>query len=194
MLAFSKMDDSILERIASGDEKAVKDCIDQYSGLIWSLSRRFIKNSEDAEEVVQEIFVNIWKNASTFDSSKASETSFVSMIARRRIIDFLRSKAARIQKLDHSEDSEAQASSDAEKMELNPDVQIVVDAINQLPKERQEVLYLSIQMGMSHSEISDQLDMPLGSVKSHYRRALQKLREMILTEGSRSGQKGSLVG
>ena len=81
---------TILQRIASGDSLAVQECLDTYGGLIWSLARRMLPDVNEAEDAVQEIFIEIWKTAERFDESKSSETTYVAMIARRRLIDRLR--------------------------------------------------------------------------------------------------------
>ena len=78
---------SILERVARGDPGAPAACIERFRGLVWSLARRLCANASDAEDAVQEIFIDVWKSASRFDPAIASETTFVAMIARRRLID-----------------------------------------------------------------------------------------------------------
>jgi len=88
--AATPLPDSILQRIAAGDQQAVSECIDTYSDLIWSLARRFLRSQQDAEDVVQDIFIELWSSADRFDPAKAGETTFVAMIARRRIIDRIR--------------------------------------------------------------------------------------------------------
>ena len=84
------MAESLLKRVASGDSGAVKEVMDQFGGLVWSLARRSCFNPADAEDATQEIFLDIWKSASRYDESKGSETLFVAMIARRRLIDRIR--------------------------------------------------------------------------------------------------------
>ena len=83
--------DSVLKRIAEGDESAVKECLSRYGGLVWSLARRFCASTGDAEDAVQLIFTEIWKSAHRFDPSLSSEKNFVAMIARRLLISRLRS-------------------------------------------------------------------------------------------------------
>ena len=90
------MAEAILKRIAEGDAAAVQDCLKKYGGLVWSLARRMLRNSDDAEDAVQEIFVDVWKNAARFDEAKSSETTFIAMIARRRLIDKIRYATRRI--------------------------------------------------------------------------------------------------
>src|SRR5687768_16447720 len=87
---------TILNRIANGDATAVQDCLKTYGGLVWSLARRMLRHPDDAEDVVQEIFIDVWKNAARFDPSRSSETTFIAMIARHRIIDRIRYAARRI--------------------------------------------------------------------------------------------------
>ena len=76
----------ILNRIAAGDPDAVQECLDQFGGLVWSLARRLTSSESDAEDAVQEIFVEIWRKAERYDPSIASESTFIAMLARRRLI------------------------------------------------------------------------------------------------------------
>ncbi len=169
--------ENILQRIASGDGSAVQDCLDNYGGLIWSLARRMMPNQNDAEDAVQEIFVEIWKNADRFDESKSSETTYVAMIARRRLIDRLR-KATRQPHIDSFEDILVEPSKD-ETIQTSIEAKQAAKAMRELRPEQQNVLHLSIIQGYSHQEISDALKMPLGTVKTHARRGLIEVRDLI---------------
>src|ERR1043165_482447 len=84
---------ALLARVAGGDPRAVRDCIARYGGLVWSIARRF--EGADAEDAVQEIFLDLWKSAARFDPQIASEPAFVAMIARRRLIDRRRTRRRR---------------------------------------------------------------------------------------------------
>jgi RNA polymerase sigma-70 factor (ECF subfamily) len=79
--------DCVLPRIAAGDPGAASDCLARYGGLVWSLARRFLSNVADAEDAMQDVFIELWKNAGRYDPSRASEPTYVTMIARRRLID-----------------------------------------------------------------------------------------------------------
>ena len=173
------MSQVILKRIASGDKAAVQDCLNSYGGLVWSLARRMSPNSDEAEDAVQEIFIDIWKNAARFDESQASETTFVAMIARRRLIDRLR-KINRQPGIDSLEDIQSEPSNGK-----NQDLQVCVEAkeaaqaMKNLRPEQRQILHLSIVQGFSHQEIADFLKMPLGTVKTHARRGLLQVREFL---------------
>ncbi len=81
------MPETLLPRIAAGDPDAVQACIRRYGGLVWSLALRMSRSREDAEDAVQEIFISLWKSADRFDPSRATEVTFIAMVARRRLID-----------------------------------------------------------------------------------------------------------
>src|SRR5262252_1163156 len=89
------MPDSLLARVGAGDASAVRECLQRFGGLVWSLARRFSSSPSDAEDAVQEIFVDLWRSAKKYDPRAASEATFVAMIARRRLIDRLRSRQRR---------------------------------------------------------------------------------------------------
>lgn len=179
------MAQAILNRIAAGDANAVQDCLKAYGGLVWSLARRMLKNAEDAEDVVQEIFVDIWKNAERFDPSQASETTFVAMIARRRIIDRVRYAGRRLAP-DSLEDVVNEPANRYDvSLQTSVEAAEAARALNELRPEQQQVLQLSIVHGLSHQEISDTTGIPLGTVKTHARRGILRAREILgLGEGT----------
>ena len=150
-----------------------------YGGLVWSLARRMLQNTDDAEDIVQEIFVDIWKNAERFDPNQASETTFVAMIARRRIIDKVRYTKRRIT-ADSIDDMLAEPSDGADrKMQTSIEAREAAKALNALRPEQRQVLQMSIVQGLSHQEIADATGMPLGTVKTHARRGILQAREIL---------------
>jgi DNA-directed RNA polymerase specialized sigma24 family protein len=88
---------TILQRVAAGDSSAVDDCLAQYGALVWSLARRHSPNYSDAEDAVQEAFLGIWQGAGRFDPEKGSETTFITMIVRRRLIDRHRKRGRQLE-------------------------------------------------------------------------------------------------
>jgi RNA polymerase sigma factor (sigma-70 family) len=170
---------AILQRIASGDKAAVQDCLKTYGGLVWSLARKLSINQDDAEDAVQEIFIDVWKNAERFDPGQASEATFIAMIARRRLIDRIRYTNRRIS-TDSIEDMVVEpANRFEENMQTTVEAREAVKALNTLRPEQQQVLKLSIIQGLSHQEISAATGMPLGTVKTHARRGLTLVREYL---------------
>ncbi len=169
----------ILKRIASGDKTAVQECLDTYGGLVWSLARRMSPNTDEAEDAVQEIFIDVWKNAARFDETQASETTFVAMIARRRLIDRLR-KTNRQPNIDSLEEVLAEPVNGRDQdMQMCVEAKEAAKAMKNLRPEQRQILHLSIVQGFSHQEIADALTMPLGTVKTHARRGLLQVREFF---------------
>jgi len=168
----------VLPRLASGDPGAAEECLDRYGSLVWALARRHLRGSADAEDAVQDIFVDVWKNAGQFDAAKASEAAFITMIARRRLIDRIR----RLQRRPRTTPIELEVDVPdplATKPEMSAEAGLAARAIARLqPKERQVVL-LSTYQGMSHGQIAEHTGLPLGTVKTYARRGLQRIRESL---------------
>lgn len=174
---FENNRNTILSRIAVGDESAVNDCINQYGNFIWALAKKLTPSRDDAEDAVQEIFTEIWQNASRYDASKSSEITFISIIARRRLIDRLR-KIYRRPVVQSIEDTFETAPNVFES-QITTRIQAsrAVEAMKTLRAEQREMMILNIYDGMSHGEISESLGVPLGTVKTHIRRGFKKVRD-----------------
>ena len=84
---------TLLQRVADGDAAAVDECLSEYGGLVWSLARKMCPRHEDAEDAVQEIFIEVWRKADNYDPDVASEATYITMIARRRLIDRYRRRS-----------------------------------------------------------------------------------------------------
>ena len=186
------MNQAILQRVANGDGDAVKECLDKYGGLVWSIARKMLRNADEAEDAVQEIFVDIWKNAVRFDPGLASETTFIAMIARRRLIDRIRYSTRRIS-ADSLDDVLLEPFTRSDQtMQMSIEAQQAAEAMRELRPEQQQVLRLSIVQGMSHQEISEATGMPLGTVKTHARRGLLHVREVLGLGGTPVSQEVSV--
>lgn len=183
--------ENILQRISHGEQNAVQDCLNQYGGLVWSLARRMLPGNIDAEDAVQEIFVEIWKNADRFDASKASETTFIAMIARRRLIDRIR-KSSRQPFSDSIDEMVVEpAGADGKEIYASIEAERAARAMKLLKPEQQNVLRLSIMEGYSHSEIAELMKIPLGTVKTHARRGLMEVRNALDAESGKFGKEVS---
>jgi RNA polymerase sigma-70 factor (ECF subfamily) len=185
----TSMPNSLLKRISTGDKTAVQECLKKYGGLVWSLAKRMSASHEDAEDAVQEIFLDVWKNAARFDETQAGEATFISMIARRRLIDRLRYSNRRLSPISlEDEISEPSVRSD-QTLLISIEARQAAKAIQQIRPEQRQVLELSIVQGMSHQEISDATGIPLGTVKTHARRGLMQVRELLgLGTSEKSGE------
>lgn len=186
------MAEGLLERIAAGDQTAVKECMDAYGNLIWSLARRFCASAADAEDATQEIFLEIWKFAARYDPTAGSEAVFISTIARRRMIDRLRARDRRppMQPLDDLLDvQEASAETDAGALAV--DAALASRAVAQLDPLQQQVLLMGVVQGMTHAEIAESTGKPLGTVKTQIRRGLLRVRELLEQDSGRPSQKST---
>jgi RNA polymerase sigma-70 factor (ECF subfamily) len=166
----------LLARVAAGDPAAVRECLAQYGGLVWSIARRF--EPADAEDAVQEIFLDLWKSAARYDAQIASETAFVAMIARRRLIDRRRTRGRRPNRDPAGELPVVR--DEASQPDTCAEAQQAARALEQLRPEQRQVLVLSTCHGLSHGEIAEQTGMPLGTVKAHARRGLLSIRAALL--------------
>jgi len=171
---------SILERVAAGDTAAVGECLDRYGDLVWSLARRYLRNAADAEDAVQDIFIDIWGSSARYDRNIASEVAFISTIARRRLIDKIRAAERRplMDSLDDDEGAPIDPGIPA-TVEDDTEVSIVERVLAEMAPEHQKVLSMSLYEGYSHSEIAERLSLPLGTVKTRVRRGLIHIRQQL---------------
>ena len=175
------MSTSTLQRVATGEPAAVRECLDRYGSLVWSLARRFSPSPSDAEDAAQEIFLDLWKSAATFDPAQASEATFVAMIARRRLIDRQRLRRRRPATEPLPEVPPPTEAATHPTAETSAEATLAARAVAQLRPEQQRVLLLATCHGLSHDEIALATGMPLGTVKAHARRGLIKVREILGT-------------
>ncbi len=177
----------VLERVAAGEQAAVKECLDRFSGLVWSLARRTLSSPQDAEDAVQEIFVEIWQNAGRFNASLGTETVFVATIARRRLIDRLRKQGRQPYTESVDEPGLNLAGDVGHNQEVSTEATLAARALETLRPAQQKVLELGLIRGLSHSEIAEHTGMPLGTVKTQMRRGLIKVREMMEVDSGAEG-------
>jgi DNA-directed RNA polymerase specialized sigma24 family protein len=157
----------------------VRECIDQFGGLIWSITRHATRTRAEAEDATQEIFADVWRTASRFDPAQGSEQAFITMIARRRLIDRMRHAAHR----DRTQSTDPLASVSwavaGTGADLCPEGVAAARAVMQLRPELRKVLELGVLQGLSHAEIAHRLQMPIETVKTLMRRGLIQVREFI---------------
>lgn len=172
----------LLPRVAAGDERAVRECVARYGSLVWALVRRWAPTAPDAEDAVQEVFIDLWRSAGRFDAMRATEAGWVAMIARRRLIDRMR-RRQRLPDIEPLADELNIADERAEDVAFDMDraarVARARAVLQALPPAQRTMLELSLLGGKSHDEIARETDTPLGTVKSHIRRGLKRARDLM---------------
>ena len=169
----------ILQRIARGDAGAVQDCIDGYGSLVWSLVRRLCPSAAESDDVVQEIFIDLWKSAARYDPATAPEATFVAVIARRRLLDLRRRLLRRAEPSELSSELAATEASLEDAAQVRDEASRARRALAELRPEQRRVLQLAVFHGLSHQEIAAATGLPLGTVKTHARRGLLRVRELL---------------
>jgi len=176
-------DRSALERMVAGDTRALEDLYGRHGDLLYSLVRRILSRAEDAEDAIQEIWLQAWRGARTYDPKRGTVCGWLVSIARSRAIDRLRSEGSRKRAVDAAgvdapdpPESPAESAVDQERR------QHVDQAMSQLDPQHREVLELAYFAGLSQSEISERLGAPLGTVKSWTRQALSRLEKLVPRE------------
>lgn len=170
---------ALVERIARRDETALSELYDRFAGLLLALSRRVVGDQEEAEDVVQDVFVQVWNQAGRYDPARASVSTWLSLIVRSRSIDRLRSRKVkeRTAQAAHEENPQMDESPRGEPNVLGDERRArLVAELDALPKEQREVLHLAFFEGMTQSEISDARGIPLGTVKTRTLLAMKKMR------------------
>ena len=170
---------SALNQIAQGDPAGAAACIDEFGSLVWSLARRMSPDTGEAEDAVQEIFVEVWKSAGSFDPHKGSAKTFVAMIARRRLIDRLRKRAQQPVFASLDELEVIGFAEPGTKGELCVEAERAATAVAELSGTQQWIIKLAVFHGLSHGAIAKKTGLPLGSVKSLLRRGMIRVREIL---------------
>jgi RNA polymerase sigma-70 factor (ECF subfamily) len=158
-------DGELLTRVLRGDERAMAVLFDRYSKVVYSVSLRVLRDTAAAEDVMQEIFMQIWRNPSSFVSTKGSLGGWLAVVARNRSIDTLRRKNL------------ASACNLADEAERSILMEKARAAVKLLPTEQRKTLEMAFFDGLTHSEIAEMTGDPLGTVKTRIRSALLTLRK-----------------
>lgn len=170
----------LLTRVARGDQAAVSEVIDLYGGLVATLARRYCLNPADTDDAIQEIFVELWKNAARFQPDKGAEVTFVAMIARRRLVDLNRRRRGRpvvdIEVDSIPTDSGNDFGGGAEFVEQ---IQSVVGLLKSMPEKQRQAILMAIYGGLTHTEVARQMQLPLGTVKTWIRQGLRTMRRHL---------------
>jgi RNA polymerase sigma-70 factor, ECF subfamily len=167
-------DVTLLQRIRQGDQAAMAEVFDRYGRAVYSVALRILKDTGYAEDVMQEIFFQIWRNSDSFVPGRGSLGAWLVVVARNRSIDLLRRRKPTDSVDDVVLASKYNLASEAERSAL---VEKVQNVLKGLPVEQQRSMELAFFEGLSHSEIAERTGDPLGTVKTRIRLALITLRK-----------------
>jgi RNA polymerase sigma-70 factor (ECF subfamily) len=167
-------DASLLALVQSGDEQAMASIFDRYSKVVYSVALRVLRDPAAAEDVLQEIFMQIWRNPDSFTAARGSLGGWLAVVSRNRSIDALRRKRPTDSVDDIVLASSYNLAAEAERNSL---MERARGVITQLPTEQRKTLEMAFFDGLTHSEIAEMTGDPLGTVKTRIRSALLTLRK-----------------
>lgn len=187
-LAKDNDDVELIKAIAARDEVALAQLYDRYRVILFGLLMRILNNREEAEDVLQEVFLQVWRKAADFDENRGRPFTWLVTLGRSRGIDRLRTLAVRERVAEagarEAIEEVSDAASDAFRSEQRG---LVNDALAQLPDEQKRPLMLAYFDGLTQSEIATRLGAPLGTIKTRMRTGLIKLREQLAGKGESFG-------
>jgi RNA polymerase sigma-70 factor (ECF subfamily) len=172
----------LLQRVAGGDLQAISDLYDQVAAPLFSVAVRILGDAAEAEEAVQDVFVQIWDKAASFDETLGSAFHWALSITRHRCVDRLRSRQRRARLAEEFQTN--MASRDYPLVENTSSLQAddsgrIRAALNSLPEDQRQPIELAFFGGKTHLEIAELLKQPLGTIKARIRRGMLKLRESL---------------
>jgi len=177
-------DGALVRSIAAGSAQALADLYDRYAALVFGLARRVTGCVEDAEEVVQDVFAQVWRQAPRYEVGRASVAGWLVMLARTRAIDRGRNRLARPDQIAAVDPDRAPALAAAdptpEAMSVAADeARRVREALVGLPETHRKLIELAYYDGLTHVEIAERTGVPLGTVKTRLRTAMATLRQAL---------------
>ena len=173
-----------MARVRRRDTAALRDLYDRHAGMVYGLGLRILREAPEAEDLVQDVFLHLWRRAELFDGERGQFTGRLVSLARNRAIDRLRARRTRERKGDEYEAEVAAApaapgAGPAESAYASELRAAVTRALQMLPEPQRVALELAYFGGLSHSEIAERLAAPLGTVKARIRQGMIRLRDML---------------
>jgi RNA polymerase sigma-70 factor, ECF subfamily len=175
---------SLIQRTGQGDRRSFELLYERYSGVLFSTAYRVLNDQEAAEDVLQDVFVQIWDKAGTYDSARGKPLTWAVTMTRNKAIDRLRSIQRRGRLQDEIEE-EVQTferfndRSSIDEVDAMEKGRLVREAVLRLSPEQREAIELAFFSGLTQIEIAARLHQPLGTVKARIRRGMMKLRDII---------------
>jgi len=173
-------DEAALEAaFVRGDDDALRGAFDRYGAMVHSLCRRAVAAEADADDIAQQVFIAAWKSRERFDPSRGPLGAWIMGIARFKIVDAQRAAGRRRDDVVLELVPSGGGSAGTEHVDHLAERLLLADALAQLPPERRVVLEQAFFADLTHPQIAEALDLPLGTVKSHIRRGLASLRDHL---------------
>jgi RNA polymerase sigma-70 factor (ECF subfamily) len=169
-------DSMLITRIRAGDEDALATLHDRYAQIVYSVALRVLGETSQAEDILQEIFLQLWRNPQSFDSNRGSLGAWLAVIARHRAIDHLRRRRP---ETDIEEVVVAVDSNLEQLADRNMAAAKIRSAVEKLPPEQRKPLEMAFFQGLTHTEIAAKTGEPLGTIKTRIRTALLALRRVL---------------
>ena len=179
-------DVQLAEQLAAGDERALELLYDRYGALAYSVSMRVLGDPGKAEDVVQDVFLKLWTNATRFDAGRGSLRTWLLSSVRNRSIDYLRGRGAheRTEKeIPEQVMAAGQGSDPWREVSLSMEREAVLQAVDSLPSEQKQAVELAYFGGYSMPEIAEMIRVPLSTVKGRMRLGMEKLHSYLLGRG-----------
>jgi len=168
---------SLMQEVAAGDEQALAVLYDRFGSLVYKAARQVLPTRSESEDAVQEVFVKLWQSADRYDPRRSRLVTWVMLLTRRHLIDRLRRRAVRpsFTAFEH-EWQGSEPADDAERIHADANA-ILRRRVAELPDLQRDVIEKAYFQGYTLREVSEQLDAPLGTIKSALSRGLARLRE-----------------
>ncbi|HEX7063549.1 MAG TPA: sigma-70 family RNA polymerase sigma factor [Bacillales bacterium] len=172
-------DAELYEKVQSGDKRSLELLYDKYEKILYSFAYRMTSHKESSEEVVQEVFIKIWKGQGHFDVSKGKFSSWLLTIARNTVIDLMRKRKEPAYELEERDSFASDEASTEDLVEWKEQGAKLRSAISTLGEEQQLIIESFYFKGITQRKIAEQFDLPLGTVKGRVRLALKHLRNAL---------------
>jgi len=168
-----------VERLAQGDDDALAELYDRYAHLVHSMAWRILRDSQLAEECTSDVFVGVWNKAKNYNAERARVSTWIFTITRNRAIDIRRHRNARPAELRAEIDTPGRAPDPSELTIQADQARRFADAIAELPDTQSQVIQLAFVHDLTHAQIAERLDLPLGTVKGRIRLGMERLKDVF---------------